>query len=318
VLHRLTIALILVCTGLSTLQAQQLPTLPQYREHVTLINPAAVLTDHFIFGYPTSLGISYQQQWINVPQPPSTYLIRADHYTAKRNGLSFGGHMLKDEIGPTQYLRVHGRISGRVGWLNTKETQLTSISAGINFGALQYHIDGSKISFLEPGDFLEDASENLWLPDVGFGLFAYRKWKRSKDILYAGFSVPQVFNFKQRFQNSDNQLLIERNPHYYGLAGYLHVLDAFSYIESSIWARYIRGIWHLDANIKWQIDHLLWFGAGIDSTKNALIEVGYIIDGRKPDARYIWKVSYGVRFNSAIAAIQLGTSHEVVLILLRK
>ena len=213
--HKLTITIILVYTGLSTLQAQQLPTVPQYREHVTLINPAAVLTDHFIFQYPTSLGIAYRKQWVNVPKSPSTYLVRADHYTSNRNGLSFGGHILKDKIGPTQYIRVQGRISGKLGWLNFDGSQLTSISAGINLGALQYHIDGSEISFLKPGDFLEDTRENLWMPDVGFGLFAYRKWKRSRDILYAGFSVPQAFSIKQRFQNSDNQLLIERNPHYY-------------------------------------------------------------------------------------------------------
>lgn len=313
-MHKLNLTLILVSTCFYLIQAQQLPSFSQYREHISVINPAAIHTDYLIFKYPTSLGASYQKQWVDVPKSPSTQLVRADYYTAGSNGISFGGHILNDVAGPTNYLGLHGRISGRIGWMDSEKSKLTSVSVGINLGAIQYRIDGTEISFLESGDFLENGSESLWMPDVGFGIFAYRKWKKNRNLLYAGFSAPQTFNVKKKFQNQNSQLAIERNPHYYGIIGYLHALNAFSFVESTIWARHVRGIWHLDTNIKLQIDHLLWFGVGLDNHESFLFELGTIVNGRKQNSKNIMKISYAIRFNASIAAIQLGTSHEVNLI----
>ncbi|MEY4134068.1 MAG: hypothetical protein RL386_418, partial [Bacteroidota bacterium] len=82
--------------------AQQLSLFTQYRENLSLINPAAIETDYLAFGNNVSFGASYRAQWIGLPGNPRTQTIRGTFLADRMSGVALmaGGQLINDQTGP--------------------------------------------------------------------------------------------------------------------------------------------------------------------------------------------------------------------------
>ena len=162
---------LLACSFVLPVFGQQLPLFNQHREHIGLINPAALSSDYLLYENPLTFAGSYRVQWSQFENAPRTQTIQGTHVWSDGDafGLMTGGSIMNDQTGPTGFTGLYGRIAGVL----SDDLYYGGISAGLTFGMVQYRVDGTEIRLREQGDLLADQDYSQWYPDVGLGIYYY-------------------------------------------------------------------------------------------------------------------------------------------------
>lgn len=289
------------------LSAQQLPLFSQYREYHSYINPASVNSDFLRAEYNTSIGLSHRSQWIGQPGTPKTQLLRGEYIVPDGNWL-MGGTIINDQAGPVGLTGAYARIGGIV----TDDIYSRGLVMGISAGAVQHRILGSRIQLLEQGDALDGIDQSRIIPDFGVGLYYYTTIGRNDNYIYGGVSLPQVLGLDLTYKTTLGQFEMHRVWHYYGVAGAYLFVGNSSYIEPSIWVRYVDGApINVDMNIRFQADDIIWLGVGIGLNQSFNLEAGVLI-GEKIgwDANEI-KVGYSGGRSVHEFGPDFGFTHEI-------
>lgn len=304
-----TICFLLLCAGL---HAQQLSLFTQYRENLSVINPAAIEGDYFAFGQNITFGASYRAQWIDIANSPRTAVIRGSYFNKEADGVALlaGAHLINDQTGPTGFTGIYGKV----GAVISGDPEYGGLSLALNGGMVQYRVNGSEISLRDEGDILGGMNSAQFFPDVGFGLFFYKSIGRfGNDYFYAGASVPQVFGLDLTFQNDRGEFLTKRVQHFYGLLGFYKFFDEGSFIEPSLWVKYAQNVpVNVDFNIRYQLPSNLWVGAGGSSSKSVHLETGFLIGDTYSYGNMI-RIGYGFDYSFQTFGPSVGTTHEINL-----
>lgn len=180
------------------LSGQQFPMYSQYIMNGFLLNPSYAGSDYY-----TTFGLTVREQWLNVPDAPSTYAaafqtrILNDSYitksTAVRKKISrptrggrvgVGGYLFSDHNGIMH--RTGLQLAYAYHLPITEEQQL---SFGLSLSAYQYFVDIN--GAVMPGDvndeFLNNYDKVVYIPDANFGISYTTK------NYYAGFSMTNLF-----------------------------------------------------------------------------------------------------------------------------
>ena len=234
--------------------AQQLPFMTFYRENWSLLNPATYPIETILNEMSLSAGATYRYQWTGVEGAPQTAIAHFD-YLSEENPISFGANILHDQADAIGATAIYGKFTYRLPVGGRGQ----SFSVGIAAGAVQYRVDINEIEFREANDIAASQGETKFFPDFSFGAFYYHK-----ELWYAGVSVPQTFGLNTTFRADDGEFSIERVRHYYFIAGgFFHFDRGTSYIEPSIWFRYLPNApTSVNANVRYQFDNPLWVGLG--------------------------------------------------------
>jgi type IX secretion system PorP/SprF family membrane protein len=304
----------LVFLFFKAVNAQQLPFFTQYREYHTLLNPAAVSMDYITKDFNMSFGASVRRQWIDIANNPQTQLLRGG-YVVKGDAVSLntGFHLIKDQTGPTGFTGIYGRLAGIVG-----NSDNGGFSAGFNAGLVQFKLKGSQIEFPDPTDALAQRDYNTLYPDIGLGIFGYRRINQmgnfGGDNVYAGFSIPQVFGLDLTFRERNKDFTIQRIPHFYALAGYYKHLNDDAYIETSVWLRHVKNVpFQADFNCRFQINSTLSMGAGYSTNKSLHAEFGVLMGENMGWDTHAFKIGYGFDLPFNTIAPHFGAAHEINL-----
>ncbi len=308
--QRLPIALLLLffCSFAS---AQQLSLFTQYRENMTLINPAAMESDFLSMGYNLSVGANYRKQWAGISGSPTTQSLRFSYINKDLSGATFhgGAYVLNDQTGPTGYTGFYGRVGGVIGG----DPEFAGLSLGVSAGFVQYRVDASQLTLRDPNDILGTMDQGQGHPDVGFGLFYYQTIDGGGldgDMFYVGASVPQVLGFDLAFQDDNGDFAIQRVRHYYGQAGFYKFFYDDSFLEPSLWVKYVEGApVNVDLNLRYQLPGVLWLGVGGSSAKNFHFEAGVNI-GQSSGLDNNIKIGYGFDYNFSSFGPSVGSTHE--------
>jgi type IX secretion system PorP/SprF family membrane protein len=291
----------------SPLKAQQLPLFTQYQEQLCVINPAAMVSGYLLYDQPGFVSASVRQQWVGKDGAPQTQLIQGSYF-ANRDHVSpiFGGHIIHDKAGRVSTIGVYGRY----GAVISDDPDDAGIAGGIAVGAVQYRVDLNGIIARDADDdLLSDQSlQKRIYPDVGLGVYAWKRLGRSEDYVVGGFSIPQVLGLDVTFRNDlDKKFNLNRVRHFYGLAGWIHHLEADgSLFELNGWFKYVPNTpFHFDANCRYQISRWFWLGAGYGMSRAIHLETGLLL----ADSRI--KIGYGFDFNTSNKILAFGQSHEV-------
>ena len=298
----------------TALNAQQLPFFTQYREYNTLLNPAAVSMDYINKGYNMSFGASLRTQWTGLDRNPQTQLLKGDYiFSGDAVSMNTGFHFINDQTGPTGFSGAYARVAGIVG--NNDEG---GFSAGFNAGLVQFRLNASQIEFADPSDALAQRDFRKLYPDIGVGIFGYKRLNGrgffSGDNVYAGFSVPQTFGLDLTFQEQNKSFTIKRLPHFYALAGYTKNFSDETYLETSVWVRYVKNVpVQADFNLRFQLSSAISLGAGYSSSKALHAEVGFLLGENVGWDNHAIKIGYGydVPFNTI--SPHFGAAHEINL-----
>ena len=252
--------------------SQQLPLFTQYRDLQSVINPAALSADYFIYDNNVSIGASYRTQWIGVQNNPETATLRGDYFNAGGSGFSLlaGGHIISDKTGPTGFMGAYGKIGGVI----SGDPEYGGLAVALNFGMVQYRVDITDIKFRDENDIIATENQTELFPDAGFGLFYYQNIGSESDMFYAGLSVPQLFGADLSFNSDEDEFKIQRLQHIYALAGYYKYFDSGALLEPSLWVKTAGSQINVQGSLKYQFPSTLWIGTGASSSGIYHIETG--------------------------------------------
>jgi type IX secretion system PorP/SprF family membrane protein len=303
---------LLTCFFVTKMQAQQMPLFTQYREMHGILNPAAVPYGFLTNQNKTSIGVLNRRQWLNMPNPPTTQILRGEHFAADRTGVALlaGGYLINDQTGPTGFTGLYGRIAGVI----TNDADVGGVSFGLSLGGVQYRLKTTELKLRDDGDIRAMDDRTTVYPDLSIGAFWYQKFPDlSDDYVYAGVSVPQMMGLDLNVTDVDKTLHYQRVRHYYASAGWYHFFDEGSFLEPSVWVKYVKNVpLNVDFNLRYQAANTFWVGAGSSLTGNIHAELGFIL-GKNIGFDSNFRVGYGFDYSSQTYGSFVGTTHEVNL-----
>ncbi len=192
------IAVIGLLAVMPVLSAQQFPLYSQYTMNGFLINPSFAGSDYY-----TTFGLTVREQWLNLPEAPSTYAaafqtrILNDSYITKSTAVrkkidrptkggrvGVGGYLFSD----------HNGIMHRTGLQLAYAYHLPigidqQLSFGLSLSAYQYFVDinGAVMPDDVQDELLNNYDQVVYIPDANFGVsYMTRNY-------YAGFAMTNLF-----------------------------------------------------------------------------------------------------------------------------
>lgn len=309
-MHRFKATIIFLSIVL-TVNAQQLPIFTQYRENAGYINPASLPGNYFVYNTNMALGMSYRLQWIGMKNPPKTQIIHGDFMSTGLNtNILSGFTLVNDQTGPTGFTGLYGRI----GSVISENPEYGGFSAALSLGLVQFQLRATDLILRDDNDILATEDRRKLFPDAGLGIYGWKllDWGgRSEDYIYGGISIPQVLGLDLSLSDPNGDIAVSRVRHYYANAGLYHFFSDFSFIESSVWVKYVPNApVNADLNIRYQINEFFWLGIGASSQANLHAETGFCIGDLRDSA---FRIGYGFDYSFSSWGPLAGTTHEINL-----
>ncbi len=303
-------------------QAQQAIYYSQYILNSFLLNPAIAGAE----GY-SSVNLTAREQWIGVPDAPSTSAISfhtkigeskllkkrspidrivAEGFSKGKVGL--GGYLFNDKYGGQG--RTGMRVSYAYHLYNNKYR--SQLSLGFSLTAYQLKFDEDWVMLRDPDDDIwNTAREAMFIPDADVGVYY------STPDYFIGFSVDQLLESIIKFgPNALQQYKMERN--YYLMGGYDFDLGKKLLLTPSVFLKFAEnGPFQLDLSGKILYDQKYWLGLTYRTGDALIVLAGLSIDkyvfGYAFDASLsnIMKQSYGS--HEFTFALKLGETNKIWL-----
>jgi type IX secretion system PorP/SprF family membrane protein len=292
--------------------AQQLPLFTQYREHVGVLNPAAVAGSYFLYDQTGSVGISARKQWVGREGAPQTQVVQGYFLKERDNAHPImGGHLINDEAGQVATTGLYGRV----GCVLSHDPDESGMAFGMAMGLVQYRVSLQGAVVRDPGDPLvlnPDLHKRIF-PDASVGVYT---WKKVSDYNYVvgGVSIPQVMGLDLKFKNdSTGKFNLHRVRHFYGMFGWVRDLtNNGNKIEVNGWIKHVPNApTHFDINTRYEIGQDAWdwwVGLGYGTSRAMHIETGFVLGEERPI-----RIGYACDFNTSNKTLAFGNSHEINL-----
>ena len=295
------ILLLISCSLVFPIYAQQDPQYSQYQFNQMIINPAYAGTKDVL-----SAVIDVRKQWSGFDGAPSTQSF-SFHGPLKKKRIGLGLSAYNDAIGPKRITAAYGNISYILPITNKLK-----LSFGIRAGFVNYVFDFSKMNYKDAGETnaVANLSTNKFKPDFDAGLYL------KSNSFYAGFSATHlnsayIYNDKVSFTNaSGNQmeydLTYKLNMHIFGILSKGFAVGENLVINPTLIYKGTKSVINIDGNLNFLIKQRLWLGVFYrsDATVGALAQV--IISNN---------VRIGYSFETGISKVQkrLGNGHEIMI-----
>ncbi len=309
----------------TTLKAQQLPIFTQYREAQGLINPAFISSDYMLNGNKMGIGASYRTQFSGIKRAPKTSILRGEYVFENDNFFkpNLGGFIVNDQTSTIGTTGIYGKIAA----LGTFDPRYGGFSIGLMAGVTRFNFNATDIAWHETGDILSQQNINKIYPDIGLGAFGYLSLSGKKqfifgegsdNILYGGFSIPQILSPTLPFSSNNKELTFQRSPHFYAQVGYYKFVNKISFFEPSIWVNYVKNVPpRIDFNLRYHIKNIFWLGSGYSSNKTLHAETGFWLNNALNLKDQKIKLCYAFDYSLENTAPFLGMAHELHLVFLR-
>lgn len=299
----LSAAFLVLCACVST-RAQQLPLFSQLQDNAEVLSPAALTTNYLRFGHNVQFGGVYREQWTQFEGNPRTAALSASYLADGYEGVTphLGVNFMSDRTGPTGFTGAYAKFAGLISG-NPYEG---GVSIGLQAGFNQYRVAFDELVLREEETvFLSDDRNRLY-PDVGVGLFAYKRFR--ENVFYVGLSSPQLLSLEVGFGDRDSSVVTERYRHYYAqLGGVIHI-DPTSYWEPVVWVRRVPGVpVNVSANVRYQSSVAVFVGGGGSSAGMLHGELGVLL-GDVEDRSV--RIGYGFDYAFKSYGPFAGATHE--------
>ncbi len=295
------------------IEAQELPLFSQYRDMQGIINPAAVSMDFVHYKFSSCFGGNYRRQWIDFDEAPSTQLLHYEHLVpVGESRFVSGSYFQNDALGKEG---TQGFIQ-RIAYMLSPDATESGLSLGFSAGISHYKLRLSETNPHDVNDIIYNQGDpKLWYPEVGVGLWGFKKIGYFKDILYGGVSVPQVLGLSK--QLGDLPFVSRRYQHYYLNAGYVHALNGEDRdIEVSSWVKYVPNVpINVDFNVRYKMASSIKLGLGYNTNASIHAEITFILNDATGFDNGLLRIGYSFDWQYARVNVPayFGNSHEVHL-----
>lgn len=217
-MKKLIFSLLLAAGFAQVANAQQDATYDMYMFNGLYINPAYAGSQDVL----NLVGI-FRNQWTGLDGAPRTVNVSADA-PLRRDQYALGLTLMNDRLGLTNMFSMTGAFAYRI-----KIKGDNIISLGIQGGFTNYQQRNNEASLVDPSTLTSSTydpafsvKQNLWLPDVGAGIYAYGK------RYYVGFSVPHMipFSLDSKWSLATSTAVAHQYNQYLVTAGYVFGKDA--------------------------------------------------------------------------------------------
>jgi len=256
------------------LVGQQITLYSQYRNQLSILNPAGLSIDYLKEKSNISYGISHRQQWENLIEDAPVNSLAYLKWISTEKSISVSGHIMNDKAGAISNTGIYGSFAYRI-----EINRLHTINLGISAGAVQYRIKLHKIFSHNQSN---NGNANSMRPDFVAGIFY-----TYNDKIYAGLVVPQLFPFSPKGAKKATETT--RVRHYFLTIGAYRGggIDG-AFFEPSILLRTAEvpdndgiGIIGVDFNFRYKIIDAFWLGGGWSTTSILHLEAGVVIGNNK-------------------------------------
>jgi type IX secretion system PorP/SprF family membrane protein len=217
-MKKLIFSLLLAAGFAQVANAQQDATYDMYMFNGLYINPAYAGSQDVL----NIVGI-FRNQWTGLDGAPRTVNVSADA-PLRRDQYALGLTIANDRLGLTNMFSATGVFAYRI-----KIKRDNIISLGIQGGFTYYQQRNTEAALIDPNTLTSSnydpafsVNQNLWLPNVGAGVYAYGK------KYYVGFSVPHLvpFSLNHSWQLATSSTVAHQYNQYLLTAGYVFGKDA--------------------------------------------------------------------------------------------
>jgi len=209
------------------LWCQQQGIMSQYRQQMSLFNPAAVSIDST-----TNLSLLHRRQWTNIPMSPISTSLTYGFDAGRNTGL--GISIITDKAFIEQSTFVSLDYSYKL-----KLNKISNLYLGLKAGGNFYSINTFNLETFSPN--LIDPSLNSmsrFIPNIGIGAYYKRK------SLFISIGVPRLLSTKIARESNGAVSMVRDQPHLYTSVGYDFSMNIFENIriKPSILSRYVAGV----------------------------------------------------------------------------
>lgn len=247
------------------LRAQQDPAYNMYMFNGLFINPAYAGSHEVV-----SLMAIYRQQWVGLDGAPTTGNI-SFNMPFRREQYAIGGIISNDRIGLFNTFSFTPSFAYRIKIGKSK------LCFGVQASFAYYYRDNAKSDLSTPGlDAMTTLNTNLFLPNVGFGIYWYGK------NYYIGVSAPHLMPTALSGGTgivTNNDVLAKVYNFYNLTAGYMIGKEtSVIRVKPSILVKWQQGlpnnIPQFDFNVGLLIVQRMWLGASLRTSGNAYTPAG--------------------------------------------
>ncbi len=252
-----------VCIGINyTAKAQQLPQYSQYMLNDFVINPAIAGKSKSYW----DCRSNNRYQWKGITDAPRTYILSA-HGPFKNRKMGIGGTLYSDIVGPTRRVGFNMSYS-----YHLKINSEYNLNLGLSAGALQYSVDGHKLTLHDNDDLiLVTQYKSAITPELGAGAYFYSK------KLFVSLSVPQFLEAKIRMDGLEYTDKSRLRPHLYTMAGYTFDIGEDYQVEPSFLVKYVAPApVKVDLSVRAIYKKQLWLGVSYRTNDAISAMLGYM------------------------------------------
>ena len=231
--------------------AQQDPEHTMYRFNGLMFNPAYAGARDAL-----SLSAIYRWQWTKVPGAPQTGSFSI-HSPLKNNNIALGLTFVNDRLTVTHTNKLEGNFAYRIPVGKKKNIK---IALGLSAGVTNVRTQLTDVELTDLNDPKFNNNVNLWLPNVGFGIYTYApKW-------FVGVSIPHILSNSLEKNGKVWQSGISAAHQYFSLyatGGYAFDLGKKVKFAPSIMMKYVpkHAPIDFDFNANFIFIDRIWLGA---------------------------------------------------------
>jgi type IX secretion system PorP/SprF family membrane protein len=246
------ISLLILFSG--DLWSQQQGLISQYRQQMSLFNPAAVSVDGV-----SRLSLLHRRQWANNPSSPISTSLTYGFYSGKNVGL--GLSIVTDKVFIEQSTFVGVDYSYKIQ-LDKLTTLYLGVKAGGNFYSLNtFNLNTYNPSYIDPSL----TSMSNFMPNIGIGSY----FKRG--AFYLSIGIPRLLSTVKARTSNGRVTSVRDLLHVYSSVGYEFVVNSFQNIrlKPSIFTRNVVGApTAIDFNTMVSFNNKFELGATLRSADN--------------------------------------------------
>ena len=286
---RLIVLLGLVLLG-DQATAQQDSQYTQYMYNTMMINPAYAGSRDC-----TSIFALYRNQWVGLDGAPKTASL-SFHTPFEEKHIGIGAGIYHESIGP-QYTNVRD-----VDFSDNLDFDESKLAFGLKAAAGFYNFDRNKLNLLYPNDAAFEGKANIFLPNIGAGVFYYG------EKYYVGFSIPYLLDTKT-FSKTDERKITDINEkqHYNLMGGYVFDLSPDFKFKPAALMKVVSGSpLQVDLSANFMYDDRFVLGAAYRWSAAVSAMAGFQIDRN-------WFIGYAFDWETTKLSKYNSGSHEIFL-----
>ncbi len=289
-LKKISVLLVLAAVA-GQVTAQQDVMVNQYMFNQLFMNPAYAGAHKYC-----NATLIARQQWVNFDGAPVSQLLSADGKLKGKNA-GIGFTLFNDHIGVSNRTEIYGNYA-----YHLKLDNRNILSMGLSGGVAYYRARFTDLTVWDAGDNVFTTNiESKLVPNFGTGLFFYNQ------KLYAGFSVPNLLNYKPgTFLSVPSGNTPQFIRHYYLTSGYVFKCSESVALKPSFLIKYVANApVEADINVNVYLKNLVGLGASyrtgdsfvgiVDFSVLKNLRIGYAYDYPFTDIRLYTAGSHEVR-----------------------